>query len=442
MGSVVLPADLVSAVRESTATNGWFGGSRIVSERVFVVTHVSIDDKVTVSKHKGSLLSHRAFEKGFGEEADELVRWVRVSAEVSKTIRWWSVVPTADLERDLGIQLGTKQPVCILEDGDGEFRPRAAFFMPDSASTYIFPSHLTLLSESWPYPRVPATTVEKLSSTNVAIVGMGSGGSEIAINLACAGVGTLNLIDYDYLEPENYIRHILDRQDLGRRKVHGVETALQNRDLPIAIGYHVVNVLGDADAFRENLEKGPPDLLICATDGRRSRRFLNYYAVRMGIPLLVAGLLDGGIVGEVLLVLPGTSACYECVRLQLGAELEKPTSEERPDTPYAGGEADTSQTVIHRFDVAFVAGLATRIALQVLDPSDFEAVPTKYLTWGRERREGSGPFAFDLPLSVNFVPVDKRGDCPVCGTPAPELDGVDIDEAYRAIMQELDHVSA
>src|ERR1019366_4252032 len=109
------------------------------------------------------------------------------------------------------------------------------------------------------------------------------------------------------------------------------------------------------------------------------------------------------------------SACYECVRLELGAALEKPSSDARAETPYVMGEAQDLQAAAHRFDVGLVASLTTRVALQVLEPKEFEAVPTNYLVWGRERTQHAAPFNFDLPLSVNYVPIAKRTDCPVCG---------------------------
>jgi hypothetical protein len=85
--------------------------------------------------------------------------------------------------------------------------------------------------------------------------------------------------------------------------------------------------------------------------------------------------------------------------------------------------------------------LATRVALQVLDPKRYEEVPTNYIVWGREKGDYGAPFKFDLPLSLNYVPIARRLDCPVCGTPAAELNGLEIDEQYSSILASVDSVS-
>src|SRR5436305_7160285 len=55
---------------------------------------------------------------------------------------------------------------------------------------------------------------KKLASARVAIVGCGATGSALAGLLARAGVGTLRIIDRDYVEPSNLQRQSLfDEQD-------------------------------------------------------------------------------------------------------------------------------------------------------------------------------------------------------------------------------------
>jgi len=57
---------------------------------------------------------------------------------------------------------------------------------------------------------------EALQSKRVAIIGVGSGGSATAVNLAAAGAGTLHLFDKDFLSEENVFRHACDLRHLGR----------------------------------------------------------------------------------------------------------------------------------------------------------------------------------------------------------------------------------
>lgn len=60
------------------------------------------------------------------------------------------------------------------------------------------------------------------------IVGCGSVGSLIALELARAGVCKFILVDSDTLEIHNICRHQLGFRDLGRYKVDAVADAIKN----------------------------------------------------------------------------------------------------------------------------------------------------------------------------------------------------------------------
>src|SRR6202011_1052981 len=59
------------------------------------------------------------------------------------------------------------------------------------------------------FPGIGAAGQELLASAHVAIVGCGATGAAAASLLARAGVGTLSLIDRDFVEPSNLQRQIL-----------------------------------------------------------------------------------------------------------------------------------------------------------------------------------------------------------------------------------------
>lgn len=442
IGSIILPVDLVLEIDSSSEPNGWLGGSCLKSEHVFVITSAVIGSENKPSEYGNRLSSHRAFQTGMGELSDKLLQWVRIGRDHATKFRPWSAVARSDIETTLGIQLQDGLTfVCTLRSTDKAPVIRALCLISHAAMTVLLPAHLSLLFPPAPYARLPEDTTEMLGQKRVAVIGIGSGGSEIALNLACAGVGELTLFDDDRLEPVNYVRHVLDRRDLARLKVEAIRTALEEREMPTRVLTQSIDVAVSANEFRKTLHDHRPDLLICATDSRASRRFVNQSAVRFDIPLVVAGILDSGRIGEVLLVTPGRTACYECVRLELGAALEPPSSDERPTSPYSGGEEGDLQSAVHRFDIGFVASLATRVSLQVLDGRTYEALPTNYVVWGREKTENNPPFKFDVPLSINYVPVSRRADCPVCGTLPSELSGINIDERYAEIIAGSDQIS-
>src|SRR5262250_689728 len=59
------------------------------------------------------------------------------------------------------------------------------------------------------FPEIGEAGQQKLLDSRVAIVGCGATGSALASLLARAGVGTLRIIDRDYVEPSNLQRQSL-----------------------------------------------------------------------------------------------------------------------------------------------------------------------------------------------------------------------------------------
>src|SRR5216683_2234180 len=119
--------------------------------------------------------------------------------------------------------------------------------------------HILIPQVPQPFVRMPQPLTEALRARKVALVGVGSGGGEIALHLASAGVGNLTLFDYDRLEPENYIRHVLDRRDVGRMKTAGLTDALRDRTLDTNIVSYPADVLFWANEFRDILKEQAPD---------------------------------------------------------------------------------------------------------------------------------------------------------------------------------------
>jgi hypothetical protein len=76
-----------------------------------------------------------------------------------------------------------------------------------------------------------AISAASLAEKHVALVGVGSLGSQVAMQLARAGAGRLTLIDPDILNAENLGRHVLGIDDLGRYKVDAMRDRLM-RDVP------------------------------------------------------------------------------------------------------------------------------------------------------------------------------------------------------------------
>jgi molybdopterin/thiamine biosynthesis adenylyltransferase len=151
---------------------------------------------------------------------------------------------------------------------------------------------------------------QRLGQATAVIVGCGALGTTQAALLARAGVGTLRLIDRDYVEESNLQRQLLyteqDAED-ALPKAEAARRHLLEANSTIRIEAHVAD-LNPEDA---------PDLLsgaqviLDATDNFETRMLINDYAVREGVPWIYGAAV--GSYGLAMPVLPNDSACLRCV---------------------------------------------------------------------------------------------------------------------------------
>ena len=154
--------------------------------------------------------------------------------------------------------------------------------------------------------RLPGWNQKALKESIVVIAGVGGLGTEVAKNLAMAGVGTLHLIDLDIIEYSNLNRQILfsDANEGDPKSKVAAKTLKRINPYSRYIWHH------------SNLENVDPeiyvkaDLLISGLDSVTARGELNRRAVQYKKPLI-----DGGTVtyyGHVYTYLPGINACLQC----------------------------------------------------------------------------------------------------------------------------------
>jgi molybdopterin/thiamine biosynthesis adenylyltransferase len=439
---VVVPQDLIETVFSSQQRSGWFGGLQLSSEQVFVLFECQLAERRIFSKNE-RLLPHRAEFYGLGDYKQELLQWVMVEAGFGKIYARGKSVTEEEYRQLVGIEIPDQQlHFAAIEPNDKEaiFTSVMARKLKSGSVRLYQTDFIVQLSNADPFSRLPKQLVQDLQGKSVTLVGLGSGGGEIALNLASAGVGKLQLVDSDRVRPENYIRFAAGRQDLGRYKVDAVRSIIQDRELSTQVDVVYLDVVYDADEFLNSLPS-PLDLIICGTDSIASRRLVNSVALAKRLPCIITGTLDSGRIGEILRIEPYVTPCYECIRMDLGAALETPEDTGRANTPYSGSEAGEFETAL-RMDVVIPAALASRVALQMLNPSEFGTTPASYIVWGRDAdRRFSEPFQFSYPFATNYVPIRRRKDCPLCGGMPAELVGIDVVQKAGEILSEADRNS-
>lgn len=149
-----------------------------------------------------------------------------------------------------------------------------------------------------------------LLRSRVVVVGCGALGTFQASLLVRAGVGTVRVIDRDFVEESNLQRQILfDEQDVRDLlpKAVAAERKLRQANSLVA----VEGVVEDVNpATIDRLLEGF-DLILDATDNFEVRFLINDYAVKHGIPWVYGACV--GAEGMTFTILPGVSACLRCV---------------------------------------------------------------------------------------------------------------------------------
>ena len=151
---------------------------------------------------------------------------------------------------------------------------------------------------------------KRLAAARLAVVGCGATGSAVSSLLARAGVGTIRIIDRDYVEPSNLQRQTLFDEADARESLPKAVAAARR---VAAFNSQIVVEPKVADLTPENVDEllEGAELLLDGTDNFETRYLVNDYAVKMGVPWIYAAAV--GSYGVTLNVIPGTTACLACI---------------------------------------------------------------------------------------------------------------------------------
>jgi molybdopterin-synthase adenylyltransferase len=225
---------------------------------------------------------------------------------------------------------------------------------------------------------------EKLAQAHAVIVGCGATGSAMASLLARSGVGTLRIVDRDYVEPSNLQRQSLFDENDARESLPKAAAAarqIARFNSQIVVELHV------ADLTPANADKllGGADLILDGTDNFETRYLINDYAVKNSVAWIYAAAV--GSYGVTMNILPGETACLACIF---------------PDAPR--GTVETCETAgILNSAVNLVASIAATETVKVLvgAKANMRRTLLSWDVWRNEQAEVSAS--------------DPRAGCRVCG---------------------------
>ena len=197
---------------------------------------------------------------------------------------------------------------------------------------------------------------KRINSARVAIAGCGALGTFHAESLARAGVGTLRIIDRDFVEYSNLQRQFLfseaDAADSTPKAVAAARRISQINST-IAVEPIVADLTpSSADELFEGI-----DLVLDGTDNFETRYLINDWAVQSSIPWIYGAAV--GSYGLVMPVIPGRTACLACVY---------------PEPPSGAQPTCETEGVIGPLTAA-IAALQSALALQILATGGLTGAP-------------------------------------------------------------------
>lgn len=210
----------------------------------------------------------------------------------------------------------------------------------------------------------------KLATARVALVGCGATGSSLASLLARAGVGSIRIIDRDYVEPSNLQRQSLfDESDAAQSLPKAIAAARKIA----AFNSQIVIEPQVADLIPANVESllDGIHLILDGTDNFETRYLLNDFAVKTSLPWIYTAAV--GSYGVSLNVLPGKTACLACLF---------------PDLPH--GAFETCETAgILNSAVNLAASIAATEAIKLLVGAEERVRRTllSFDVWANDRAE-------------------------------------------------------
>jgi molybdopterin/thiamine biosynthesis adenylyltransferase len=262
--------------------------------------------------------------------------------------------------------------------------------------------------------------VGQFKEARVLVAGCGSGGGQVALQLAMAGIAKFDLYDVDILEVENIIRHVCGRRYLGQRKVDALADVLLDRNPAIEITRNNVDLMSLPD-LAERIRAST--VVVLATDNEPTRYLINQLCVENHVPFVVGRVFTRGIGGEVFRYLPEKSGCLACLegvleRTQFrdGVREIDLASEEDREKMYGLEIAEIKDSPGLNVDIAFISAFHTRFVLDTIartlpePPKFLPTIDEDYVVWGNRPVH-----PFKKHFELQRITLGPQSNCLVCG---------------------------
>jgi molybdopterin-synthase adenylyltransferase len=160
------------------------------------------------------------------------------------------------------------------------------------------------------FPGIGEAGQEKLLSASAVLVGCGALGTTVANLLVRAGLGRLQIIDRDFVEPSNLQRQTLF-EEADAREALPKAAAAERRLRAVNSDVLVEGIVSDLTPQNTDDLLDGFQLILDGTDNFETRLLINDAAVSRNVPWIYAAVM--GSYGVTMTVRPGETACLACL---------------------------------------------------------------------------------------------------------------------------------
>lgn len=262
----------------------------------------------------------------------------------------------------------------------------------------------------------------KMIRKKAVIVGCGSGGSFIALELAKSGLGNFLLADNDVFGYHNISRHQCGIYDVGKRKVDALKERILavNPYAQVFVYNDMIQKIyeGELDSFIDN-----NTIILSCGDNRASAHYCNYLSEKYNVPFIAAGAGHRASTGEIFYYIPNTNMpCYSCT---FGEDLSLDYSNEAQRVWYSTEEELEKQSFEPGLatDIDFISIIVCKLAIDLLNkdegnPKVLNFLPqyTAICNYMCDKEVNPMIQIFHHPLQIKTKGLDtmKREGCYLC----------------------------
>lgn len=219
---------------------------------------------------------------------------------------------------------------------------------------------------------------QEVLNKKITIIGLGSVGSRVFLDLARAGFNNFYIIDNDVMLPYNTLRHELTDTNVGEYKVYELKNKVINEINKNAnIVTSTLNMVGQestiaTDQFLRNCASS--DLIIDCTANDNLLMLLNDLSLDNNIPIISGTVIPGGL-GNVILIKKSEDCSIESVLQSYYEWTSKNSIFAKQDADYSA-TIENQRFVATMSDCSIAAGLIGKTAIKLLigDTSDLSNI--------------------------------------------------------------------